>query len=308
MSVRDAAATHTMHAVRLTSPGGPEALELRGIPVPEPGPDEIRVRVRAAALTRGELVWPTGRLPATPSYELAGVVDALGPGVSGVAPGEEVWALTPFNRDGCAAELAIVPATLLAPRPTGVGAAACAAVPLPALSAWQALFDRGGLAPGQRVVVNGAGGGVGRYAVQLARWRGAHVIGTASAAGLEAAREAGADELVDRSEPGWTAAVGPADLVFDTVGGEALAASRVLLAPGGRIVSVAEEPPAGLEATYFVVTPDAEQLRELGVLLKAGTIVPAVDSVFPLERAQEAFVRLERRGKHGKVVLEVAGD
>lgn len=297
-----------MTAVRLTAPGGPEGLAVERIEVPEPGPGEALVRVHAAAITRGELDWPTDRLPAIPSYELSGVVVALGPGVTGLEIGQAVWGMTPFDRDGVAAEYALVPASVLAPKPAGIPHARCAAVPLPALSAWQGLFEHGGLEPGHRVLVHGAGGGVGRYAVRLARRQGAAVIGTASRSGLEAARAAGADEVRDRTAEGWAAGLEPVELVFDTVGGEALAGSAGLLRPGGRIVSVAGEPPAGAEGLYFVVRPDAEQLAEPGALLEAGDLAPAIDSTYPLAEARAAFERVERPGKSGKVVIEVAGE
>src|SRR5689334_21874119 len=144
------------------------------------------VRVHAAAITRDELRWPVDRLPAIPSHELSGVVEEVGAGVAAVAVGEEVFALTPFDRDGVAADYTAQRADLLVARPRALGHAECAAIPLPALSAWQGLFTHGGLVAGERVVVHGAAGGVGWFAVQLARDAGAHVIGTASQANLEA--------------------------------------------------------------------------------------------------------------------------
>src|SRR5206468_3284737 len=136
------------------------------------------VRVHAAAITRDELEWPADRLPATPSYEMSGVVAAVGDGVEAPVPGEEVYALTPFDRDGAAAEYVAVPAELLASKPRSIGHPEAAALPMGGLSAWQGLFAHGGLDAGQRVLIHGAAGGVGHLAAQLARWRGAHVIGT----------------------------------------------------------------------------------------------------------------------------------
>jgi len=235
----------------------PEGLKVEEIETPSPGPGEVLVRVHAAGITRNELEWPADRLPAIVSYELSGVV---------VETGEEVYALTPFDRDGVAAEYAVVPSALLAPKPALLGHAEAAALPMGGLTAWQALFTHGKLRRGERVLVTGAAGGVGNIAVQLARHAGAQVVES-----------------------------GRADLVFDTVGGE--------LPAGDRVVTIAADTPG---ATYFVVEPDRAQLLELARLADAGVIRPAVDSVFPLAQAHAAFDRVAARGKRGKVVLEIA--
>src|SRR6266581_3305505 len=250
----------TMQAVRLHDGG----LRIEQIPAPRPAAAEALVRVHAAAITRDELTWPVDRLPAIPSYELSGVVVEVGPDVGDVAAGDEVVALTPFDRDGVAAEYAVVPTAVLAPKPPEPTYVEAAALPMGALSAQQGLFVHGGLRPGERVLVTGASGGVGHLAVQLARHAGAEVV---------------AEE--------------PVDLVFDTAGADSLPRA-------GRVVTIAAEAPG---ATYFVVEPDGAQLAEA---LRAG-LRPAIDSVFPLERAREAFERVAARGKRGKVVLDVAG-
>jgi NADPH:quinone reductase-like Zn-dependent oxidoreductase len=242
-------------AVRLRDDG----LKVEEVETPSPGPGEVLVRVQAAAITRSELEWPSDRLPAIPSYELSGVV---------VGSGEEVYALTPFDRDGVAAEYAVVPADVLSPKPVRLSHVEAAALPMGGLTAWQALFVHGRLTPGERVLVTGASGGVGHIAVQLARHAGAVVVES-----------------------------GPVDLVFDTRGGAVPA--------GERVVTVAEEMPG---AIYFIVEPDHEQLLELRTLADAGELRPQVDSVFPLTEAPAAFERVAGRGKHGKVVLEVSPD
>jgi NADPH:quinone reductase-like Zn-dependent oxidoreductase len=246
----------------------PDGLRVEDLEVPSPQADEALVRVHAAAITRDELTWPVDRLPAIPSYELSGVVAEVAPDVRDVAAGDEVFALTPFDRDGVAADYATVPVATLAPRPRTLTHVESAALPLAGLSAWQGLFDHGGLREGERVRVLGATGGVGHLAVQLARGRLAE-----------------ADE--------------PCDLVFDTVGGELLARS---VRSGGRVVSVAEEADG---ATYFIVEPNGAQLTELARLADTGLLRPAIDSVFPLEEARAAFARVAERGKRGKVVLRV---
>jgi NADPH:quinone reductase-like Zn-dependent oxidoreductase len=292
-----------MRVVRLCAPGGPEQLVLEEADRPRPGPGEALVRVQAAAITRGELAWPVDRLPAIPSYELSGVVEEVGPGAAGVAAGAEVFALTPFDRDGVAAEYAAVPAELLVARPRAVGHAESAAIPLPALTAWQGLFDHGRLGAGGRVVIHGAAGGVGGYAVQLARGRGAYVIGTASAADLEAVLALGAHEAVDAATR-FEDAVEPVDVVFDTAGGERLRRSPAVLGAGGRLVSVAEEPPDG--GAFFIVEPNREQLRSLADMVDAGELRPAPVEVHPLASVRDAFARSLERGRRGKIVLAVA--
>jgi len=170
----------TMRAVRSRTPEGPKGLALERIDVPDLAPGEALIRVHAAAITRDELDWPADRLPATPSYELSGVATAVAPDVERVRVGDAVFALTPFDRDGVAAEFAAVPATVLAPKPQAVDHVQAAAVPMASLTAWQGLFVHRRLESGQRVIVHGAAGGVGHQAVQLAVQRAAYVIGTTS--------------------------------------------------------------------------------------------------------------------------------
>src|SRR3954453_3331322 len=184
-----------MRVVRLRAPGGPEQLAVEEADRPRPGPMEALVRVHAAAITRGELEWPVDRLPAIPSYELSGVIEEVGTDVADVSEGDEVFGLTPFDRDGVAADYAAVRAELLVPRPRALGHAESAAIPLPALAAWQGLFDHGRLGAAERVLIHGAAGNVGSFAVQLARAAGARVIGTASAAHLDLVLKVGAHDV-----------------------------------------------------------------------------------------------------------------
>jgi NADPH:quinone reductase-like Zn-dependent oxidoreductase len=295
-----------MRAVQLREAKGTEGLAMVEIATPRPGAGEVLVRVHAASITRDELEWPTDRLPAIPSYELAGSVVSLGDGVDEVVPGDAIYALTAFDRDGVAAEYTVVPGDLLAPKPKTLDPVEAATIPMPALTAWQGLFEHGRLEPGQRVIVHGAVGGVGAHAMQIARRHGAHVVGTASRATLEMVSASEADGVLEREAA--LAEIADVDLVFDTVGGEALSRSGGLLRDGGRIVSVAEEPPeslAGIDAVYFVVRPDGNQLAELTILVEAGELRPGVDSVYPLAEARAAFERSLVPGKSGKVVLRV---
>jgi NADPH:quinone reductase-like Zn-dependent oxidoreductase len=242
-----------MRALRLY----PQGLMVEDVALPEPGPGDVLVRVQAAAITRDELTWPGDRLPAIPSYELAGVVEGSG---------DEVIALTSFDRDGVAADYAVVSEDLLAPKPSGLSYEQAAALPMPALTAWQALVVHGRLEAGERVLITGARGGVGHVAVQLVEALGGALVGEGE----------------------------PCDLLFDTVGGDVLARSAD---EAGRVVTIAAETPG---ATYFVVEPNGAQLASMPEL------VPEVDSVFALEDFSAAFERTEARGKHGKVVLRVA--
>jgi NADPH:quinone reductase-like Zn-dependent oxidoreductase len=298
----------TRLTARLHAPGaGPTDLRLEELPVPAPEPGDVLVQVRAAAITREELTWPTDRLPAIPSYEVSGVVAAIGAGVTTLVVGDEVFGLTPFDRDGVATEFATVPAATLAPKPRTLGHVESAALPMPGLTAWQGLFTHGSLEEGERVLINGAAGGVGHIATQLAASRGAIVVATARGDGVDIVRKLGAAEVIDTStRTDLAGASAPVDFVFDTVGGGLLAASPALLAPGGRLVAVAEEPPDGVSGTFFIVEPDADQLIALARLADEGALKPAIDTTYPLADAVAAFERVETSNKRGKVVLEVA--
>jgi NADPH:quinone reductase-like Zn-dependent oxidoreductase len=250
-----------MRAVRLHDHG----LSVDEIERPEPAPGEALVRVHAAAITRDELTWRPV-LPVTPSFELSGVVAALGRGADELAVGDEVFALMPFDRDGAAADYTVLPAADLAPKPHRLSHAESAALTLAGLSAWQGLFERGRLRDGERVRVLGTKGGVGHLAVQLA-----------------------GDALARDGDP--------CDLIFDTAGGETLARA---IGSAPRLVSVAEERE---HVTYFIVEPNREQLIELARRADAGQLEVGIDSTFPLEDAATAFARVAERNKNGKVVL-----
>ena len=302
-----------MKAVRLHTPGGLGNLVYEDVDTPAPRAGEALVRVHAAAITRDELNWPVDRLPAIPSYELSGTVAAIGEGVAEVEVGQAVYALTGFERDGVAAEFAAVPAERLTPKPKTLSHVESAAVPLPALSAMQGLFDHGDLEKDQRVLIHGGGGGVGAYAVQLAHLHGAYVIATASGERVEAARTLGADEVIDHTVADFSA-IAPVNLVFDTAGGDRLVRSLSILEPGGRLISVAEEPPHGIcadhgvDCSFFIVEPNRNQLDELARLADQGQLRVLVDSTYSLTDAREAFERSLDRSGLGKVVLRVVDD
>lgn len=303
-----------MNAIRLHTANGPAGLVYEQVKTPQPKEGEILVRVHAAAITRDELDWPVDRLPAIPSYEFSGVVAGIGSNAEEFAVGEEVYALSSFRRDGAAAEYIIVQKEFLAPKPKTLDHAQSASIPLAALTAWQGLFDHGKLTKGQRVLIHGATGGVGHFAVQLARQRGAYVIGTVSTANIPLARKLGVDKVVDTITTQFEDVVGEVDLVFDTIGGDRLERSPAIVRKGGRLISVATEPSKeradelGIESLYFVVSPNREQLIEIAKLADDGVLEPVVGEVFSLTKAQEAFEHSLLHHGVGKIVLRIANE
>jgi NADPH:quinone reductase-like Zn-dependent oxidoreductase len=307
-----------MKAVRVHDRVGPETLVYEEVPMPTLKPGDALVRVHAAGISPAEFTWhiwetPDGRsrLPAIPSHEVSGVVTAVTPEVQNVAIGDAVYALADFFRDGAAAEYLAVRAADLAPKPRTLDHAQAAATPLSGLTAWQALFDHAQLTPGQRVLIHGAAGGVGSFAVQLARWRGAHVIGTASARNLDFVRALGAEEVIDYRATRFEAALRDVDIVFDTIGGQTLERSWSVLRQDGLLITIVRPPSPtwanGREArgVFFIVEPRRDQLIELGRLIDTGTLRPMVEAVLPLAQAREAYERGAHEHPRGKLVLAV---
>src|SRR5215475_15247928 len=298
-----------MRAMRAAGPD-PASLTCQSVPVPEPAPGELLVEVRATAVTAGELTWPE-TWPAIPCHDLSGVVAGAGRGASGWQPGEKVYGLVGFDRPGAAAEYVTVPAADLAPRPAAIGHVGAAALPLGALTAWQALHEHAHLQPGQRVLVHGGAGGVGAYVVQLAAARGARVTATASARDCGFVTGLGADEVIDYAGR-FEDQVSDVDVVIDPVGGEILARSWPVLRSGGILIAIADEPDTGhggrgdVRGLYFVVRPDSGQLRELTALADRQQLRPAVSLTFDLADLPAAF-RAQQHGPRppGKVVVRV---
>lgn len=302
-----------MRAVCLPARGGPEALRCASVPRPGPKPGEVLVRVHAAEVTPTELLWVPSwskrdgsprPFPVIPGHEFSGEVAATGSGVSGFAAGDLVYGMNDWYDDGTQAEFCLAPAASTALKPRTLGHDAAAVTPISALTAWQGLIERCGCQPGQRVLVHGGSGAVGGFAVQLAKWRGAHVTATASAHSLEAVRTLGADRVIDYRAGRFEDAVRDVDAVFDTVGGDTLARSWGVLKAGGRLVTIAtsEEGTADdrTRAAFFIVAADRGQLTEVARLIDAGHLRPAVDGVFPLAEARAAY---EYKPRHGKAVL-----
>jgi NADPH:quinone reductase-like Zn-dependent oxidoreductase len=310
-----------MKAVRIHARGGPEQLVYEDAPQPQPAAGEVLVRVYATAVTPTELGWSTTwktragadrHLP-IPGHDLSGVIAEIGSGVMSVATGMAVYALTDFHRDGAEAEYTIALPTELAPKPRSLNYIQAAAVPMSALTAWQALFDHAGLSSGQNVLIHGASGGVGTFAVQLAHWAGAHVMGTASARNRDFVRGLGADEFIDYTTTHFEDVVHNVDVVLDTVGGDTLERSWKVLRKGGILVSIVGSPTSEQAAAYsvraatFIVQPDREQLTRIGELIDAGRIHPVIEAVMPLSQARQAYERGQGGHASGKVVLQVAG-
>jgi NADPH:quinone reductase-like Zn-dependent oxidoreductase len=311
----------SMNAIRIHAVGGPEGMVYERAPRARPAIGDALVQVYAAALTPAELTWKetwadhsgNSRLPVIPSHEVSGVVVAIGEGVSDLKPGEAVYGLTDFARDGAAAEFVAVRAADLAPKPRSIDHIHAAAMPLSALTAWQALFDHGGLAAGKRVLIQGAAGGVGSFAVQLARARDAEVIAVASGRHRDFLRSLGANKVVDYESARFEDVAHDVDLVLDTVGGETLKRSWSVLKRGATLVSVAEPPPeqdavrVGARGIFFIVRSDRAELSELARLTDAGRLRTFVSEVFALSQAREAYETLLRGHLRGKIVLRVKG-
>jgi NADPH:quinone reductase-like Zn-dependent oxidoreductase len=304
-----ARANRVMRSMR-ASGSDPASLTSETIPVPEPGPGELLVEVRATAVTADELTWPES-WPAIPCHDLSGVVAAATDGADGWRPGDEVYGLVGFDRPGAAAEYVTAPAADLAPKPSSVDHVQAAAVPLGALTAWQALHEHARLAAGQHVLVHGGAGGAGAYAVQLAALAGARVTATASARNRDYVTGLGASEVLNYSGK-FEDHVRDVDIVFDTVGGTTTARSWPVLRSGGTLVSIAEEPDpdqggrGDVRGLYFVVRPDGGQLRGLAALVDKQQLRPAVSTVFELDALAEAFQTRRGARPPGKVVITVA--
>ncbi|MHA3774912.1 NADP-dependent oxidoreductase [Verrucomicrobiota bacterium sgz303538] len=308
-----------MKAVYLDKATGFEGLMVGELPLPVCASGEVLIKVHATAVTPTEFQWfPTFHLqngeprpfPIVPSHEFSGVIAAIVGDVGDFEIGDAVYGMNDWFVNGALAEFCVAPATAVAPKPNSLDYPHAATVPISALTAWQGVFDRGELKAGQRVLIHGGAGGVGVFAVQLAHWRGAHIIATASAGNADFVRELGAAEVIDYKAERFEERVRDLDLVFDGVGGETLNRSWGLLKPNGKAVTIASQSEAATDertrAAFFIVEPNRAQLSEIAQLLDAGTIRSFVEAVLPLDAARDAYARAQRGGMRGKVVLQVA--
>jgi len=309
-----------MKAVRFHEYGDPSVLRYEDVERPTPGAGQVLIRVAATSfngvdgnIRAGFMQGPIPvTLPHTPGIDVSGTVAGLGEGVSGFAIGDRVVGFLPMGGDGAAAEYVVAPAEILAPAPTSIPLADAAALPTVGLTAWQALFDHAKLAAGQRVLINGAGGAVGGYAVQLAENAGAYVIATAGPRSIERVRSAGADEIVDHTAAEVTAAVSePVDVVLNLapIDPERLAALPGLLRTGGVLVNTTVWMPApsdearGVRGIDLFVRSDAGQLSRLAALVDAGELRVDVAQRVPLAELPAVHAQAAAGALPGKTVI-----
>ena len=307
-----------MKAARVLQFGPPSVITNLDLPRPEPDAGQLLVRVKAAgvgnwdALVReGKL--PNENLPLTLGYELAGIVEAIGTGVSGFEVGDEVYGATNEQLTGAYAEYALPSSRMIAQKPRTLSFIEAGSAPIGTVTAWQMLFDYAHAAPGQTVLVHGAAGNVGAYAVQLAKLSDLHVIATAASADLDYVRGLGAEKVMDFKKEQFEEPSNGVDIVLDTVGGETQERSLRALKPGGILVSIVSPVPEetqkqyGIRAAYFYVDVTTARLNKISELFDSGKLATNVGTVLPLEQARAAHEMLGGEShKHGKIVLSIA--
>jgi NADPH:quinone reductase-like Zn-dependent oxidoreductase len=303
-----------MQAIRVHDFGGPEVLVLEQIPIPQPGAGQVLIRVIAAGVNPADWKIRAGlykpfrelQLPYTPGLEAAGTVEAVGPDVTAFKRGQAVFGAV----TGGYAQYALAAATDLQPKPTNLTFEEAGSVPVGALTAWGSLFDEAKLQAGQRVLVQGAAGGVGIFGVQLAHWKGAYVIGTTSAGNAEFVRSLGADQVVDYKAAPFETVLHDLDIVFDTVGGEVFERSPKVLRPGGVLVTVAAQvtPEMGrVEGVRMARGGRApvENLAQIAGLMAAGKVKTHVSAILPLAEARKSHEMSQTGHTRGKIVLKI---
>ncbi|MFE9774734.1 NADP-dependent oxidoreductase [Streptomyces sp. NPDC005931] len=310
----------TMRAISQDVLGGPEVLKEVTVPRPSPRPNEVLVRVRAAGVNptdwkHREMGGFLGEPPFVLGWDVSGVVEETGIGVAHFRPGDEVFGMLPYPfGHGSHAEYVIAPVRALAPKPAGIDHVRAGALPLVSLTAWQALVEHADLRAGQRVLVHAAAGGVGHVAVQIAKARDAHVIGTASAGKHDFLRGIGVDEPVDYRETDFAEAVKDVDVVLDTIGGDHALRSLRVLRPGGVVVSILpvgtdefyeEAERLGVRAVRMLVDADHTGMQEIAALAASGALRATIAGTFPLADAAEAHRRGGTGRTTGKLVLLV---
>jgi NADPH:quinone reductase-like Zn-dependent oxidoreductase len=309
----------TMKAVLLESFGDTKTLKVKEIDRPLPGDAEVLVKVHAASVNPVDYKTASGKYPAVTQSQLplvlgrdiSGTVVSCGRQVTGLREGDQVYAMLDRAHGGFA-EYVALNANLCVPKPAKLDHAAAAAVPLAAITAWQGLFDHGQLKAGQRVLIHGGAGGVGHFAIQFAKERGANVSTTGWAADKDFLRLLGADQAVDYKSDRFEEVVQDVDLVFDLVAGDTQERSWDVLKDGGALISTLAKPSETMarehhaRGTNYMAQPNAAELAEIGQLINAGKVKPYIEATFPIAEAAIALVRLEGRHTQGKIVLEVS--
>ena len=311
--------SQTMKAIRIHNYGGPEVLKYEDAPRPEPGEGEVLIRVHAASVNpidwkvregHTKDFWPH-EFPLILGWDLSGVVEELGRGVSRFKIGDEVYSVPDPTRNGAYADYIVVRESELALKPNSLHHIRAAAVPLAALTAWQSLFDTAQLQPGQRVLIHAGSGGVGHFAVQLAKWKGAYVFATASIKNQDLLLELGVDEPIDYTQQRFEDVARNIDIVLDTIGGETQEHSWSVLKKGGVLVSLVQPPSEekaeelGVRAALLGAQPNGAQLAEIAKIIDSGKLAPIINRILPLSEARRAHELSQSGHTHGKIVLRV---
>src|SRR5258708_39426330 len=316
--------SQTMKAVRIHKYGGPEVLQYEDAPRQEPQAGEVLIRVHAAGVNpidwkirEGHMkdFWPH-KFPLILGWDVSGTVEAVGPGPVAAGRfkiGDEVYSVPDPTRDGAYADYIVVSESELALKPKSLHHVHAAAVPLAALTAWQAFFDAGQLVSGQRILIHGGSGGVGHIAMQLAKWKGAHVFGTASTKNQELLRELGADAPIDYTKQKFEDVARDVDLVLDLIGGETQERYWPVLKKGGVLLSLVQPPSVekakalGIRAAFVAVHPNGAQLAEIAAVIGSGNLKPVVSRILPLSEVRRAHKLSQDGHTRGKMVLRVNG-
>ncbi|HBU83899.1 MAG TPA: NADP-dependent oxidoreductase [Paenibacillus sp.] len=308
--------TSTMKAIQVHQYGGPETLQFeQEVQRPEPAAGEVLVRIQYAGAIPLDWKIRNGwlqdmfvkKLPYTPGTAMSGIVESVGDGVETFQPGDRVFG----NVTGSYAEYGIAPAQDLVHMPNGLSFEDAATIKGGAEAAWKALFTEGELEAGQTVLIHAAAGGVGQYAVQLAKWKGAHVIATASGDNVDFVASLGADQVIDYKTSLFEEQVSNVDLVVESVGGEIEDRSWGVLKRGGKLVSLTQLPSAekaeqhGVTAKFNTKFPTSEDLNIIAQLMAEGSLRPEIDSIFPLSAANQAHAKSEARHGRGRILLDV---
>lgn len=313
-----AAPPETMNAIRIHAFGGPDQLKLESAPTPAPGPGEVLVKVHAAGVNpvdwkirEGYFKDPAIKLPLILGYDVCGTVEAVGDNVARLQVGDVVYSYISLTRGGGYAEYVAIPENQVALKPTTLDPIDAAAVPLAALTAWQALFDNANLKSGQTVLIHGASGGVGTFAVQFAKQKGATVIATASEKNHAYLKDLGADVVIDYNTQKFEDIAKDVDVVLDSVGGDTQDRSFTVLKKGGTIVSIVGPVSAqkaaehGVRGKSMLVQPSAAQLAEIGALIDQEKVKVVVSHIMPLADAAKAHEQSQTGHTRGKIVLKV---